>query len=91
MPPSMIFVALAAASLCAAMSFHGRRDRRWRNISLALASAYAYLEAIEPRNALALVRAARDPFVLCNRRFERWVIGEQLPTAETSAFNQREE
>lgn len=48
--------------------------------------AVAYLHAIEPRNALILVRAARDSLVLCNRAFERWVTGDKLPSAETSAF-----
>ena len=39
-----------------------------------------------PREAVALLRKQRDEYVLCNRAFERWVLGEALPTAETSAF-----
>jgi ADP-ribosyl-[dinitrogen reductase] hydrolase len=39
-----------------------------------------------PGEAVNLLRKMRDPYVLCNRAFERWVTGSQLPTAETSAF-----
>lgn len=41
---------------------------------------------IEGREAVEIMRRRRDPFCLCNRAFERWITGEQLPTAETSAF-----
>jgi len=40
----------------------------------------------EPRAALALLRAKRADFCLCNRAFERHALGELLPTAETSTF-----
>lgn len=40
----------------------------------------------EPDEAVRMIRETRDDFCLCNRRFERWVLGEPLPTAETSAF-----
>jgi len=36
--------------------------------------------------ALQAVRKRRDEYVLCNRAFERWVLGDVLPTAKTSAF-----
>lgn len=39
-----------------------------------------------PQEAVTVLRARRDPFCLCNRTFERWVLEEQLPTAETSTF-----
>lgn len=42
--------------------------------------------SLTPQDAVTLLRAKRDPFCLCNRAFERWVLGEQLPTAETSMF-----
>lgn len=40
------------------------------------------------REAVELMRARRDPFVLCNKAFERWVTGERLPTAETTLLGQ---
>lgn len=39
-----------------------------------------------PHECLAILRRTRDDFCLCNRAFERWALGEALPTAETSAF-----
>lgn len=41
-------------------------------------------EEMAPSEAVTLLRVKRDPFVLCNRAFERWVLGDQLPTAETT-------
>lgn len=41
--------------------------------------------------AIRLIREKRDPFCLCNRTFERWVLREPMPTAETSIFNQPSE
>lgn len=43
---------------------------------------------ITPKEAVALLRKRHDPYCLCNREFERWVTGEVLPTAETSAFRE---
>lgn len=43
-------------------------------------------ESMLPADAVTLLRAKRDQFCLCNKAFERWVLGEQLPTAETSTF-----
>jgi len=39
-----------------------------------------------PKEALTVLRAKHDPYVLCNRQFERWVLREQLPTAETTTL-----
>lgn len=39
-----------------------------------------------PRDAVGTIRERHDSYCLCNRAFERWVTGETLPTAETSAF-----
>lgn len=44
------------------------------------------LKGYERKTAVAIMRARRDSFVLCNRQFERWVLREPLPTAETSIF-----
>jgi hypothetical protein len=41
---------------------------------------------MDGKDAVALIRRQHDEFALCNRVFERWVTGEQLPTAETSTF-----
>lgn len=45
-------------------------------------------EEMTPKEAVILMRAKRDTYVLCNRAFERWVLNEPLPTAETSAFRE---
>lgn len=42
-----------------------------------------------PREAVDVLRRMRDEFMLCNRAFERWVLGEGLPTPDTSAFRER--
>lgn len=39
-----------------------------------------------PESAVRLMRLRRDNFVLCNHAFERFVLGQQLPTAETSVL-----
>jgi len=38
--------------------------------------------------AVLMLRTNHDAMCLCNRSFERWVLGEQLPTAETSIFRE---
>lgn len=40
------------------------------------------------RAAVDVIRTQRHEWCLHNRAFERWVTGEALPTAETSAFRQ---
>lgn len=50
-------------------------------VALALQS-----QGFTPSAAVALMRVRRDEFVLCNRAFERFVLGDRLPTAETSVF-----
>lgn len=54
--------------------------------SLVTAWAVVNIADVSPKEAVALIRRNRDPYCLCNRAFERWVTGEVLPTAETSAF-----
>ncbi len=41
------------------------------------------------REAVTIIRAQHDSMCLCNRAFERWVLNEPLPTAETSTFRER--
>lgn len=43
-------------------------------------------EDLTARDAVTLLRTKRDLYCLCNKTFERWVLGEQLPTEETSTF-----
>jgi hypothetical protein len=40
----------------------------------------------EAHEAVAIIRRSHDEFCLCNRQFERWVLREQLPTAETTTL-----
>lgn len=41
---------------------------------------------VDAHTAVRMIRGARDGLCLHNRAFERWVLREELPTAETSAF-----
>lgn len=54
--------------------------------SLVTASVLRQTEGLTRQEAVTLLRAQRDEFCLCNKAFERWVLGERLPTAETSTF-----
>lgn len=53
-----------------------------------LVTGYYLKTGLTPKDAVALIRAQRDPWCLCNKAFERWVLEEQLPTAETSTFRE---
>lgn len=56
------------------------------NRSSLVTCSYLMSQGYSRLDAVTVLRAKRDPFCLCNKAFERWVLGEQLPTAETSTF-----
>lgn len=56
------------------------------NRSSLVTGEYLKYDGYNPKEAVIMLRAKRDPFCLCNKAFERWVLGEKLPTAETSTF-----
>lgn len=51
-----------------------------------VARALQAMHGFDGAESVRIIRETRDEWALCNKAFERWVTGEKLPTAETSAF-----